>query len=331
MKTKDDGDVDQIMPWLLDSDPALRWQVERDLLDLPEAEWQETRSRVPEEGFAARILSKQDADGQWAGGAYFPTRRELGVEVVGSPDGQPWVATTWALNELREWGVDAGVLGDTAERIRANSRWEYDELPYWGGEVDVCINAFTLSNGAWLGVDMTSLAQWFREHQLEDGGWNCEWEHGSVRSSFHSTLNALIGLLDYEQRTGDTGLRDARHRGGQYLLERRLTRSKSTGEIVGSWVEDFISPARHQYSALRALDYFRAAAEHDGTSPDARVADAIHLVRSKRQPDGRWLQGKPLDGIVWSVTDVAEGEPSKWITLQALRVLRWWDASRHVD
>ncbi|WP_293697947.1 squalene cyclase [uncultured Agrococcus sp.] len=329
MITKDDGGVDQVAAWLLDSDPALRWQVERDLLDLPEPEWQATRSRVPEEGFASRVLSKQDDDGQWAGGAYFPTRRELGVEVVGSPEGQPWVATTWALNELREWGVDAGVLGDTAERIRANSRWEYDDLPYWGGEVDVCINAYTLANGAWLGVDVASLVQWFREHQLDDGGWNCEWEHGSVRSSFHSTLNALIGLLDYEQRTGDTGARNARHRGEQYFLERRLMRRKSTGETVGSWVEDFISPPRHQYSALRSLDYFRAACERDGTTPDGRLADAIELVRSKRQPDGRWLQGNSLDGIVWSVTDVSEGEPSKWITLQALRVLRWWDASQH--
>lgn len=326
MNARDDGDVDRVRDWLLDSDPALRWQVERDLLHAPESQWQKTRGRVAVEGYGARVLAKQDADGQWAGGAYFPTRRELGVEAIGSADGQPWVATTWALNELREWGIDAIVLGDTADRIAQNSLWEYNDLPYWGGEVDVCINAYTLSNGAWLGVGMAPLAHWFREHQLDDGGWNCEWEHGSTRSSFHSTLNALIGLLDYEQRTGDEGFRDVRQRGEEYLLERSLLRRKTTGEIVAPWISDFIAPARYRYSALRALDYFRAASLRDGAGFDPRLEEAVELVRSKQQRDGRWLQGKPLDGIVWVITDVPEGQPSKWVTLQALRVLNWWSA-----
>lgn len=328
MSTRDTAVSPELASWLLDCDPALRWQVERDLLGTSDDVWQATRSRVATEGFGARVLAKQDADGQWAGGAYFPTRGNLGVEVVGSPEGQPWVATTWALNELREWGVDAEVLGDTAERIAVNSRWEYDDLPYWSGEVDVCINGCTLSNGAWLGVDVSGLAAWFREHQLDDGGWNCEWEHGSTRSSFHSTLNALIGLLDYEQRTGDSSLAEVRRGGEQYLLERKLMYRKSSGELVGAWVSDFIAPPRYRYSALRALDYFRAASQHDGTKPDARLAKAAALVRSKQQPDGRWLQGKPLDGIVWSVIDVPQGQPSKWISLQALRALAWWDASQ---
>lgn len=327
MTANDDSGVDRVRAWLFNSDPALKWQVERDLLHAPEAKWQRTRARVAHEGFAAHVLSKQDEDGQWAGGAYFPTRRELGVEVVGSAEGQPWVATTWALNELREWGLEASVLGDTAQRIAQNSRWEYDDLPYWDGEVDVCINAYTLANGAWLGVDVSGLAEWFRTHQLDDGGWNCEWEHGATRSSFHSTLSALFGLLEYEQRTGDAGLRDVRHRGEGYLLERNLMRRKTSGDIVAPWVTDFIAPARHQYSALRALDYFRAASLHDGVGPNPRLDQAIGVVRSKQQRDGRWLQGRPLDGIVWVTTDVEEGKPSKWVTLQALRVLGWWEST----
>lgn len=319
--------VDQVTAWLLDSDPALRWQVERDIVGAPDESWQATRARVALEGYGAYVLSKQDDDGQWAGGAYFPTRRELGVEVVGDAEGQPWVATTWALNELREWGVEAEALGDTADRIAENSLWEYDNLPYWGGEVDVCINAYTIANGAWLNVNVQPLAAWFRERQLADGGWNCEWEHGSVRSSFHSTLNALFGLLEYEQRTGDTSLADVRRRGEEYLLERGLMRGKASGVFVGEWVTDFVAPPRHQYSALRALDYFRAASLHDQTPADARLGEAIELVRAKREPDGRWLQGKPLDGIVWVNTEVPEGEPSKWVTLQALRVLQWWSSA----
>ena len=166
-----------VLEWLLDTDPALRWQVERDLAGEPEPVWRATRARVATEGFGARLLALQDADGQWAGGAYFP------AEPDGSP-GQPWVATTWSLNSLREWGVDAAVLGDTGERLAANSRWEYDDLPYWGGEVDCCINGYTLANGVWLGVDVSALAGWFVEHRLEDGGWNCEWVEGATRSSY---------------------------------------------------------------------------------------------------------------------------------------------------
>src|SRR3954468_3705622 len=186
--------------WLLDSDPALRWQAERDVADAPPETWEATRARVGVEGYAAELLSHQDSDGQWAGGAYFP------AGYFGSPEaeqpGQPWTATTWALKDLREWGVDGSRLAGTAEKLGANSRWEYDDLPYWGGEVDVCINAFTLANGAWLGADVSKLAAWFHAHQLADGGWNCEWVEGETRSSVHSTLNALRGLLSYEQTVG---------------------------------------------------------------------------------------------------------------------------------
>lgn len=312
--------------WLLDSDPALRWQVERDLLDAPDDQWQTTRARVATEGFGAALLAEQDPDGQWAGGSFFPA----GFFDSDEPNqpGQPWIATTWVLRDLREWGADAAALGDTAARLDANSRWDYDDLPYWGGEIDVCINSYTLATGAWLGADVSALAAWFPAHQLADGGWNCEAEEGnSTRSSFHSTLNALRGMLAYEEITGDTGLRESRRRGEEYLLERRLLYRASTGEQVGAFVERFVYPNRHRYSALFALDYFREASVHDGTAPDPRLADAIEVVRAARQPDGRWVQTTPLAGRTWFAVDVPEGEPSKWLTLMGTRVLEWWDAS----
>lgn len=315
----------RVLAWLTDSDPAIRWQVERDLLGLPESVWSATRARVATEGFGAALLAKQDADGQWAGGAYFPKG------FFDSPEkdlpGQPWTATTWSLHDLREWGLDPAVLTDTAARLEANSRWEYDDLPYWGGEVDVCINSFTLATGAWLGVDVSTLAAWFPANLLDDGGWNCEASDGatSVRSSFHSTLNALKGILEYERYTGDSGLRDARRSGEEYLLSRRLMYRASTGELVGDFVSEFVYPNRHRYSALAALDYFRAAALADGTAPDPRLAEAIDLVRSKRQPDGTWLQGAPLAGRTWFELDAGEGQPSRWLTLIGTRVLDWWD------
>ena len=317
----------RLLDWLLDSDPAVRWQVERDLTDAAPAVWEATRSRVASEGFGAALLAKQDADGQWAGGSFFP------AGFFGSPEseqpGQPWVATTWVLKDLREWGVDAAVLSDTAERLAANSRWDYEDLPYWGGEVDVCINSYTLASGAWLGADVSALAEWFPAHRLADGGWNCEAEEGdSVRSSFHSTLNAVRGMLAYERITGDTSLREARHGGEEYLLERRLMYRASTGELVGDFVTRFVYPNRHRYSALAALDHFRDVAMLEGTPPDPRLADAAAAVRAARQPDGTWLQTTPLPGRTWFDVDVAEGEPSRWLTLIGTRVLDWWDGAQ---
>jgi hypothetical protein len=316
----------EVLAWLLDSDPAIRWQVERDLAGAAPAEWQATKARVALEGWGAELLSKQDADGQWAGGSFFPAGFFGSAEA--EQPGQPWVATTWALKDLREWGVDASALAGTAEKLAENSRWDYDDLPYWGGEIDVCINSYTLATGAWLGADVSQLAAWFPAHRLADGGWNCEAEEGnSTRSSFHSTLNAARGMLAYERITGDTSGRDARHGGEEYLLDRRLLYRASTGEQVGPFVTEFVYPNRHRYSALAALDHFRDVSLHEGTSPDPRLSDAIDVVRAARQPDGTWLQAMRLPGRTWFDVDVPAGQPSRWLTLIGTRVLGWWDAA----
>ena len=320
---------DDVVDWLLDSDPAIRWQVERDLVGVPASTWEATRARVATEGLGAALLAHQDPDGQWAGGAYFPADFDFDGPEAKEP-GQPYTATTWSLNALRDWGLDAAVLGDTAARLDANSRWEYEQLPYWGGEVDCCINAFTLANGTWLGADVDGIADWMLEHQQPDGGWNCEWVEGSTVSSFHSTLNVIEGLLAHEELTGGSDvLRGARHRGEEYLLERHLLRRLSTGEPVGPWTGHFTFPFRWVYSALRALDHFRAAARVDGTMPDPRLADAVQLVRDARGADGRWVQDGVHTGRVWFAEDVPPGGASPWLTLIGTRVLDWWDSAQH--
>jgi len=310
------------LTWLLDSDPSLRWQVERDLGGEPEVVWQATRARVAGQGFGAQLLSQQDADGQWAGGAYFP------ADATPEEPGQPWTATTWSLNALREWGVEATALRpDTAGLLERNARWEFDDLPYWGGEVDACVNGFTLANGAWLGADVSAIADWFLEHRLDDGGWNCMWVEGARRSSFHSTLNSLVGILDHEIRTGGSpALREARHRGETYLLERGLMRRLSTGAVHTPWATHFAYPYRWFYSVLRAADYFREASLHDGRRPDGRMADAVELIRAARDADGTWHQQLRHEGRTWFDLDGGPGEASRWLTFHALRVLAWWDA-----
>ena len=320
--------ADERIQWPLDTDPALRWQVERDLLEAPAEVWKATRARVATEGFGARLLAAQDADGQWAGGAYFPAPVHPTAWQEGQ-EGQPWTATTWSLKALRDWGLDAGALAGTAEKLAANSRWEYDDLPYWAGEVDCCINGYTLATGTWLGAEVSALVTWFAEHRMADGGWNCEWVEGSTRTSFHSTLNALEGLLYRQRHTDrDEGIGALRRPAEEYLLQRTLLNKATKRELVGPWATRFGYPFRWVYTVLRALDYFRSAGALDGTAPDPRLAEAVEVVRSKRQPDGSWLQEVHHPGQEWFAVDVEVGEPSPWLTLYATRVLDWWDAGQ---
>jgi len=322
------SDIADVTEWLLDSDPALRWQVERDLLGEPESVWQATRARVATEGMGARLLALQGEDGQWAGGAFFPADFDFEGPEAAPGAGQPWTATTWSLNSLREWGLDASALEGTAEKIAANSRWEYDDLPYWGGEVDCCINAFTLANGTWLGADVSSLPQWFVDHQMDEGGWNCEWVEGSTRASVYSTLSSIDGILWYEKATGGTPeLTAARKKAQEYLLERRILYKVTTGEPVRPGVDLLAYPQRSKYNVLHAVNYFRDASLYDGVEPDPRLAEAVEVIRRQRQPDGTWLQGYRYPGRVWFEQDVPVGEPSKWVTFLALRALDWWDSA----
>jgi hypothetical protein len=312
-----------VIDWLLDSDPSIRWQVMRDLLDTPESEWRAERAKVATEGWGARLLSYEDEDGQWAGGAFFPHDfdarewRELG---------QPWTATTFALSQLREFGLDPS--SDRAQRavelIGANSRWDHAGQPYWEGEVEECINGRIAADGAYFGVDVSSIVDRLVGERLEDGGWNCERANGSVRSSFASTINVLEGLLEYERATGGTPeSREARTSGDEYLLRRNLFRRLSTGEPADQQFLSFLHPNRWRYDVLRALDYFWSAATLTGAAADPRLGEAADHVRSRRIGDGSWPLDWSLPGRVWFEVDSAAGEPSRWVTLRALRVLRW--------
>lgn len=318
------AESDSVIGWLLDSDPAVRWQVMRDLLGAPEREYQAERAKVEREGWGARLLAHEDADGQWAGGAFVPRDFDFREwrEV-----GQPWTATVFSLSQLREFGLDPA--SDRARRavelIGANSRWDHAGEPYWAGEVEECINGRTLADGAYFAVDVSSLADRLAGERLDDGGWNCERASGSVRSSFATTINVLEGLLEYERATGGTPeSREARKSGEEYLLERNLFRRVSTGEPADEQFLSFVHPSRWRYDVLRALDYFRAASALTGAAPDPRLGEAVDHVRSRRLADGTWLLDRSLPGRVWFDVNDGAGKPSRWVTLRAMRVLRWW-------
>lgn len=318
---------DPTIDWLLESDPAIRWQVMRDLLDAPEPVWRAERAKVETEGWGARLLACQDPDGQWAGGAFLPA----GFEAREWRErGQPWTATTFSLSQLRELGLDPAAerARRTVTLVGANARWEEGGQPYWDGEVEECINGRTVADGAYFGVDVSPIVERLVDQRLDDGGWNCERANGSVRSSFASTINVLEGLLEYERSAGGTPRsRAARRSGEEYLLQRRLFRRLSTGQPADENFLLFMHPNRWRYDVLRALDYFRAAGLLGGNSGDPRLGEAIVHVRSRRLADGTWPLDAAPAGRIWFDIDDAPGRPSRWVTLRAMRVLRWWDLS----
>lgn len=303
-----------VTEWLLDSDPSIRWQVMRDLLDEPAETVADERARVATAGWGARLLALQPENGYWGGDEYGEHGERTSV--------------FWTLHLLRRFGIDpdAPAVRTAIARVRDHVTWHHwGDLPFFHGEVEPCINGGALALGGYFGVlgkGSDRIVARLLDEQLDDGGWNCDAPQ-SKRSSFDTTICVLEGLLEYERAVGDTdaSITEARCRGERYLLERELFRRRSTGEIVRDRYANLMFPPYWLYDVLRSLDYFRAA----GGRPDPRIGDAIELLRSKRDDDGRWLAGVPWHGEVHFAVDAPEGEPSRWNTLRALRVLRWFD------
>jgi hypothetical protein len=308
----------KIVDWLLDSDPAIRWQTLQDLTGADPETVARERAHVASDGFGARLLALQGADGLWDSGACFPASFDR------SEPGQPWTATMHTLQTLQILGLDPAC--EAARRavalVAEHGRWEHAGQRYFDGEVEPCINGRTIETGAYFGIDVGGIVARILDERLEDGGWNCEAENGSVRSSFDTTINVLDGLLEFEGATGGSAaVREARRSGEEYLLERGLFRRRSTGEVAVAKYLDFAFPYYWHYDVLRALDYFRRA----GGERDPRMAEAVELVRSKRQPDGRWPLDRVHPGRVHFDLEEGIGRPSRWNTLRATRVLHWWD------
>jgi hypothetical protein len=307
-----------VLTWLLDADPSVGWQVMRDLTDAPAEEIAAERARVATEGAGARLLALQAADGRWGGAAW----------------NRGWDSTMHVLLLLREMGLDpaSGEARRAVDLVRDRVTWrgcgppECDRNPFFTGEVEPCINGQVAVSGAYFGQDVRAIVDRLLGEQLPDGGWNCEAAGGSTRSSFNTTISVLEALLEYEQRAGGRQeVTEARLRGQEYLLERRLFRRRSTGEPIerdrksGAAFTRFAFPAWWHYDVLRGLEYLRRA----NVEPDERVAEAIDLVVSKRGDDGRWPLETRHPGRMLVETDEGEGRPSRWNTLRALRVLGW--------
>jgi hypothetical protein len=300
---------DSVIDWLLDSDPSIRWQVMRDLTKAPAKIVAAERARVASEGWGPVLLDQQRPDGQWGDGVATPF----------------WWSNMYTLVFLRDLGIDPASDRARAaiERVRDTVTWGpgFGDSPFFEGEVEPCINGRVVALGAYFGERSDRLVDRLLSEQLADGGWNCEAERGSVRSSFHTTICVLEGLLAFEAAFGASPtVTEARLRGEEYLLERRLLRRLSTGDVIDQAWTKFAFPPLWHYDVLRALDYLRAA----GVEPDARIEEAVAIVLERRQDDGRWNldllhRDTPHEQLAGPV-----GAPNRWITLRALRVLDWY-------
>jgi hypothetical protein len=312
---------DSVIQWLLDSDPSIRWQVMQDLIGASADEVAAERAQVATRGFGAQLLAMQSDDGTWGNAAW----------------NRGWNSTMHVLILLRDMGLDPAssearhALGLVRERVTWLGDEAFDGNPFFAGEIEPCINGQVGAAGAYFAQDVQGIIQRLLGEQLADGGWNCEAENGATRGSFNTTICVLEALLAHEQSVGASAeVTEARLRGEDYLLERRLFRRRSTGEVIaydrkgGAVFTRLAFPTWWHYDILRGLEYLRRA----DVVPDARIDEAINLVASKRQEDGRWLLDVQYPGVMPIEIDDGEGQPSRWITLRALQVLNWYSASR---
>jgi len=308
--------------WLMEGDPAIRWQTQRDLLDVPAKVWHAERKRTLTDGWGAKLLALQAKDGGWGGGMYAPK----------------WTSTTYTLLDLCEIGIPndcaaaqrgAGVVMDCLLGPTCD-----DAFAKHLSDMDRCIVGMMLQIGAYFQITdarIDAIVDNVLSERMSDGGWNCRRHRKPYphHSSFNTTFNVLDGVREYLEQA-KPNKQNAAHRKAlataeqdalELLLQHHLFRSDHTGKIINSKFALLSHPHRWHYDVLRALDYFaRVAAPRD-----PRLQEAIDLLRAAQRPDGLWSIQQVYSGKVHFNMET-KAKPSRWNTLRALRVLRWWES-----
>ncbi|MBI5352863.1 MAG: terpene cyclase/mutase family protein [Chloroflexi bacterium] len=304
----------ETISWLLKGDPSIRWQVQRDLLNTSPAKFESERRKIAKEGWGARLLSLQDADGKWGGGIYGPkwtstTYTMLTLKLLGLPPNNPQAKQACKIF------LDKGIYMDGGINFFSYSL-KYSET---------CVTSMILALLAYFRYPdeyLHSIASYLIDQQMPDGGWNCESYKGATHSSFHTTISALEGLYEYQCTYPEMKkqISKVRERGHEFLLAHRLYKSHRTGKVFDAKMTTMPFPPRWKYDFIRALDYFRAC----DAPRDERMSDAIELLRKKQKKDGLWPMNSGMSGLKYFDLEAA-GQPSRWNTLRALRVLNWWN------
>ncbi|MGH7427009.1 MAG: hypothetical protein ACREJ4_01380 [Candidatus Methylomirabilaceae bacterium] len=314
--------TDGAIQWLLDGDPAIRWQALRDVVGATERAVERERRKVARDGWGARLLARQDPEGTWAGG----------LSSDGGLYSPKWTSTTYTMLMLRDFGLPATnrqarkaytLLLDRG--LQRDGGINYGVWAKWTGRSETCVTGMVLSILSHFKYDddrLDTIADHLLEQQMQDGGWNCQRAFGATHASLHTTISVLEGLRLYELHRGRRGraVRAAQRRAREFLLVHRLFRSHRTGEIIKPVFTRFSFPPRWHYDILRALDYLQAV----DAPCDRRLAEAIDIVRRGQRKDGRWSLQHSHKGKTYFELERL-GAPSRWNTLRALRVLKWWD------
>ena len=314
--------MEPILRWLLEGDPAIRWQTLQHLADARASVIERDRRKVAREGWGARLLEKQDSRGRWAAG-------KSGDGGLYSPK---WTSTTYTMLLLRDFGLPAA--NQQARKackqlldggLQPDGGINYGTWAKWIKRSETCVTGMVLSLLAYFEYRdprLETIAEHLLAQQMPDGGWNCQRYQGATHSSMHTTISALEGLRMYELLPGRKAreARAAQQRGREFLLVHRLFRSHRTGEVIKPAFVKFAFPPRWHYDILRALDYFRAV----DAPRDPRLKEAIEMVRAGRAEDGRWKLQQSYRGKTYFEIERL-GAPSRWNTLRAMRVLRWWE------
>lgn len=307
------SDNNKLINWLMQGDPAIRWQTMRDLMEADGAAVEAERKQVALQGWGARLLALQDEQGKWCGGLYTPK----------------WISTTYTMLLLRYMGLPADIrqAQQACRLLLDNGFYRDGGINYFSSlkHSETCVTGMILSLLAYFHFEdqrLEQLAEHLLHQQMNDGGWNCQSFAGATHSSFHTTINVLEGLHEYEKwkPQNSATIRQSQQRAIEFLLERRLFRSHRSGNIVDSKMTRFSFPPQWRYDVLRALDYLQSIrAPHD-----PRLSDALDLLRKKRNTNGTWnLQNRHAGKYYFEMEKV--GQPSRWNTLRALRLLKWFE------
>ncbi len=306
------SDQNRVIQWLLEGDASIRWQTLQDLTDASNEQLEKERARIATEGWGARLLALQDQTGMWSRGIYSPK----------------WTSTTYTMLLLKRLGLPP----QNSKAIKACKilleRGFYRDggVNYFASlkHSETCVTGMILSLLAYFQHEddrIHSLAEYLLNQQMPDGGWNCQSYKGARHSSFHTTISVLEGLREYEkfQPQNIEKIQQAQACGREFLLIHQLFKSHRTGKVVNSAFTRFSFPPRWYYDILRALDYFQEC----NAEQDERLTDAIEIVLRRRTQDGKWrLQNRHSGKTFFEMETI--GEQSRWNTLRALRILKWW-------